>query len=772
MPLFPGVPSISLIFLCSIVSAPSVAGARTTSRPAAMAQPERGDLRVSSASVRGVVLDPDSRPAPGVRVVLDRDAASDIAHTTDAKGRFAFEHLDAAHYELRAFADGFAADALSLTLQHEETQHVTVRLRVSPINESMVVSASHVARPRSSLGDSVTLFTDSELRARQINGVAGALRLVPGLTVAQSGGHGSVTSLFPRGGESNYTLVLVDGVRVNDFGSAFDFAHLGVASVERVEVVRGPQSALFGSDAIGGVVQVVTKRGGPLRGVGSYEHGRFDTGRLALDAAGSLGAWSWGGGGERLSSDGFTGTPRPTAERVSNDDYTRTTLSGTGGYQTRRHHVTLVGHWGRNERGFPGPYGSDPNDTYGGVDRISRGKNDTHGLALTASRSWNRALQTRGDVSTAARDSDFVSPFGASTSENRLTSARLQADYVATTQLGFSGGAETQFERAASSFITGHAEEPVDVERRVTGVFGELRWTAARVSLTAGLRGEHFRRERLEGNDDPFEPRPDFAADTRTSLSPKLAVTYLAHASPATWTRLRASTGTGIRPPDAFEIAFTDNPALKPERSRSADVGIEHGLASGRLIVDVAAFVNRYDDLLVTVGRSFQDASQFRTDNVSNARVRGLELSVAARPSAALTVRAGYTWLDTAILAVDGTSGEVPSPFNVGDALLRRPRHRSFLDLVYSAGRLVAFARLDARGEALDVDPTNGAFGGTFIAPGYASADLGASVALLRGVEVLARVTNLLDREYEEILGFPALGRSVTVGVRLGIGTR
>ncbi|MPZ16688.1 MAG: TonB-dependent receptor [Luteitalea sp.] len=758
-------PSISLVFACTIVAtAPSVVHGATSQAA--------NDTHPKGGSVHGGVVDPDNRPVGGVRVVLDRDAAPNITDMTDARGHFAFDGLDAGHYELRAFADGFAARPVSLTLRGDETRELTVRLRISPINESMIVSASQVEQPRSEIGDSVSSFTDLELRARQIDSVAGALRLVPGVTVAQSGGHGSVTSLFPRGGESNYTLVLVDGVRVNDFGGAFDFAHVGVTAVERLEVVRGPQSALFGSDAIGGVVQIVTKRGGPTRAAGSYEHGTLDTRRFAADAAGSVGTWRWGGGVERQSSDGFTGTAPATGERVSNDDYTRTMLTASGSYHTRRDQVTLVGHWGENERGFPGPYGSDPNETYPGIDRISRGDNDTYGAAVAASRAWTPALRTRGELSMSARASGFVSPFGTSASDNRLTSVRLQSDYVMSADLALSAGAEMQLERAGSSFITGRAGQPVDVDRRETGLFGELRWTTGPVSLTAGVRGDHFHRERLEGSNDPFEPRPGFDTDTLVSVNPKVALSYLVHASPDAWTRLRGSAGTGIRPPDAFEIAFTDNPALRPERSRSADVGIEQGLAGGRLVIDAALFVNRYDDLIIPVGRSFQDASQFRTDNISNARAHGVELSVATRPSAGFSVRAGYTWLDSAILASDGSSGEAPSPFNVGDRLPRRPRHRGFLDMVYSAGRVAAFARLDARGELLDVDPTNGAFGGTLSAAGYGVFDTGASFTLWRGVDLLGRFTNLFDREYEEILGFPALGRSLTMGVRVDIGTR
>src|SRR5438094_5543036 len=133
----------------------------------------------------------------------------------------------------------------------------------------------------------MTAITAADLEARQIETVADALRLVPDLAVTRSGGRGAITSLFPRGGASNYTLVLVDGMRANAFGGGYDFAHLSVADVDRVEIVRGPESALFGSDAIGAVVHIVTRRGGPPRVEGLVEGGSQGTARTTVGAAGS-----------------------------------------------------------------------------------------------------------------------------------------------------------------------------------------------------------------------------------------------------------------------------------------------------------------------------------------------------------------------------------------------------------------------------------------------------------------------------------------------------
>jgi vitamin B12 transporter len=177
-------------------------------------------------------------------------------------------------------------------------------------------------------------------------------------------------------------------------------------------------------------------------------------------------------------------------------------------------------------------------------------------------------------------------------------------------------------------------------------------------------------------------------------------------------------------------------------------------------------FFNNYDDLIVAVGRSFRDASRFRTDNISNARSRGLELSGSVRPVAALDLRASYTLLETEILSVDRVEGQAPAPYRVGEALIRRPRHRGSLTLLYSVHRWTGFADATFRGKVRDIEPTFGASGGVFDAKGFAVVNTGGAVRLSQGFELFARVENLADRRYEEAFGFPAPGRMGVVGVR------
>jgi outer membrane receptor protein involved in Fe transport len=258
------------------------------------------------------------------------------------------------------------------------------------------------------------------------------------------------------------------------------------------------------------------------------------------------------------------------------------------------------------------------------------------------------------------------------------------------------------------------------------------------------------------------------------SVNPRLSAAWFARPGAGSFTKVRGGIGTGIRPPGAFDIAFTNNPSLEPERSVSGEIGIDQAFAGGHGLLEATAFFNTYDDLIVAVG-SFEESSRYRTDNISNARARGFEAALGGRVriQAAtpidLHARAAYTLLDTEILAVDGSRDAEP-PFAVGDPLLRRPRHQLAIELSVSAGRLGAYIRGGARARVLDVEPSFGTFGGLFYSPGYSTWNAGGSWHLLGGLQIVARVDNIFDRSYEEALGFPALGRGAHVGLRVAAG--
>ena len=279
------------------------------------------------AALTGAVLDPDGRPAPNATVLVSDQHTVRATAVTGAQGRFRIADLPAGRYEIRVALDGFSATPATVDLAPGAARDLTVSLQVSAVGESVVVTAAGRELPRSRVTDSVTVVTGNDIAARQFETVADALRYtVPGLGVTANGGRGSQTSLLTRGGESDFTLVMIDGVRVNDFGGAYDFAHLPVADIERIEVVRGPQSAMYGSDAIGGVVQIITKQGGPA-------HSRSVTRCCA--APGTRARWNC-----RSPSRGSRSSPRlapaagrwtstPRSVRSADSSTTRATRSST-----------------------------------------------------------------------------------------------------------------------------------------------------------------------------------------------------------------------------------------------------------------------------------------------------------------------------------------------------------------------------------------------------------------------------------------------------------
>ena len=728
----------------------------------------------AAATLAGRVLDPDDRGVSNARITVSGPLGTVAEAVTSQTGEFTIERLPDGDYDLVVSASGFRAAPERVTLSGDEPRDVTVHLRLAAISESVVVSASPIEVARSISPASLSVVTGEDLAAHQVEGVGDALRQVPGLAVARSGGRGALTSVFPRGGASNYTLVLVDGVRANSFGGAYDFAHLTTADIDRVEIIRGPQSALYGAEAIGTVVQVVTRRGGSPRIDGLVEGGGYGTMRATVGASGGRAGWSWGLGAEHLQSDGETGTIA-SGERIANDDYTRSYVGGTLGFaRAGGLDLAFTGAIAQDERGFPGPWGSDPIGAFPGIDRISRGTNDTGRIGFRIAHPWTTSARQRVEVGYFDLASDFVSPYGPSSSGTRRFDARLQEDFALGPKIGVSAGGELVDERGRSTYIMGSAGGPIPIDRKVAGLFGEVRWLPqSRTNITAGARLEHIVRDDVQPDAAAFPPRPAFPRQVVDSVNPKVAVSYRLSrdADARDTTRLRASAGTGIRPPDVFEIAFTDNPDLRPERSRSAEVGVEQQWAGGALMVDAAFFWNQYDDLIVAVGRTLSDASRYRTDNISNARARGLELQGRTRLARGLSVGAAYTWLSTAILSVDGLDDAAPAPFAVGDPLIRRPQHQVSLDATYAVGRFSAFATLGGRSRTLDLEPNYGAFGGLFYSSGYAVVDLGGAIALWSSrLELFGRVNNVANRQYEETLGYPALGRAGLVGVRVAAG--
>src|SRR5688572_23134555 len=258
---------------------------------------------VFAADAKGRAVDPEGRPIANAEIVVV-GAAAPIRARSGADGSFTIGGLGPGRYLISANAPGLAAQPLPIDVTAAGIDAIELVLRISAINETLVVSAAQIDQPLSRTPDSVTVIGGAEIDAKQQYTLGSALRSVPGLTLQQSGGPGSLTSLFTRGGESDYTLVLVDGVRVNAFGGGLDLSQVPLQDVERIEVLRGSQSALYGADAIGGVIQIITRSGGDPAAQAHVETGSRDMRRFAASTSGEARRVRWQLGGNYVKEIG------------------------------------------------------------------------------------------------------------------------------------------------------------------------------------------------------------------------------------------------------------------------------------------------------------------------------------------------------------------------------------------------------------------------------------------------------------------------------------
>ena len=281
---------------------------------------------------------------------------------------------------------------------------------------------------------------------------------------------------------------------------------------------------------------------------------------------------------ERLATDNHNGDRTAAGEVVGNDDYDWTSAAITGGWRAGNGGaVRGTFRYATDERGAPGPFGSNPGGTFEGIDSVSRGTHDCWLLSAGGTIPGGSRLRSEAQFTYGRTDGDFVNPFGPSSSASRRVTGRWQSDVALTGMLDLSAGFEVLRERADNSFITGTTGEEVPVERWVAGYFGEGRWRHAdRLFVTAGIRIDDIHRDALKG-----EPERVLAASAvsvrfgRLGESADSSAAWFVRPDPGSFTKVRGLAGTGIRPPDGFEIAFTDNPSLKPERSRSGEVGVD-----------------------------------------------------------------------------------------------------------------------------------------------------------------------------------------------------
>lgn len=615
---------------------------------------------------------------------------------------------------------------------------------------AVVVTADRMARSIGATTASVTVIDGAALRAAGITQLADALRAIPGVSIARAGSNGAQASLFLRGGESDYVRLLVDGVPMNDPGGAIDLGAITVDDVERIEVVRGPASVLYGSDAVTGVIQVFTRTAtAPLEARLAARAGSYGT-RVADASVGARGAMgSLSLGLAHHATDGILAFNNAYRNDVAS-------LRGEARFASVRSALSVR----HSDNAF-----QYPTDGAGAVvDRNARRGE----RRFSASAELARALGTRvegvlsltaleahgrtSDPSDGAGDTvGFYAYRSAGVVRRRGADARLVIRPAAGHAISLGGEYAAERQRSADSSNYDVSLNRFAASRITRALYGQWVGDVGRASFTVG------------GRHDDNETYGSFRT-ARVGVAVR----------PWVGARVRASVGTAFKAPtflETFSSAFSiGNPALTPERSRSWEAGVEQALGGGRVQLAATVFDQRFRDLIQYTWTSPTAPNYF---NVAAASARGLEVEARGDVVHGVALAANATVLRTRVDDAGFQSG-AGATFVRGERLLRRP------PLTVSAGaqlRRFRHVRLDLSvvrvGNRDDRDFSAYPATPVQLDP-YTRVDLGGEVDLGRGGGVwrtsalTLRIDNALGARYEEVARFAAPGRVLLAGFRIG----
>jgi outer membrane receptor protein involved in Fe transport len=712
---------------------------------------------LSAADFHGTVVDPSGSPVPGAQVAIVTRVGVQAQTVSAADGAFKLSATLSADAKLVVTAPGFSTVEAPLATDPQSPapspQPLVVRLAIAPQTDSVRVVGSALDVAASQQGGSVEIIPPSEIRGRNEPMALDLLRYIPGLAVSQTGPTGGIAGLYIRGGYPDFNLVEIDGVPVNAFGGDFDFAQVPTAELDHIEVIRGPQSAIYGPYANSGVVNFVTREPQAAPSLDALaEGGTYQERRFAISGGGTLAGFGIAASASRIDTNG----------PVTNSDYRNEGLMLNVTRRFGRQSLALHGDFDSNENGVPGPWGSDPMHTFTGIDTVSRNKNNFSDYMARYDIDLSPRVREEAYATFFLNNNGFTSAlYGFSFNKDLRGQAEARTIVSVTPHYAAAFGVSEMLEEVKNSYITDAQFDTFPVRRNDTAVYFENRFEfGGRLFVNAGVRGEFIRTAAIPSG----YGRPLFPAQTISVANPKLAAAYVLGR-----TRLHSSFGTGIRPPGGFDLAFTDNPALKPERTRSFDAGVEQRLLGDRLALDATYFYNRFHDLIVILGGSLTRLSHYQSDNLANSRAEGAEFSARLRPSRPVFIRASYTRLKTEILSLDHAAGAAPQPFAVGQQLIRRPADSGTLVAGYTRGRLAADLTGYFRGQVLDVEPALGATNGLFWNPGYTVMGVNLNYELAHGVSAYGNLRNALNRHYEEVLGYPSPRLNFVAGLKWSI---
>lgn len=588
--------------------------------------------------------------------------------------------------------------------------------------EDIVVTASGFEQPRSETGQAITVIDEERLDELQAVSITDALRTLPGVTIATRGPVGSQSSLFLRGGNSSQTLVLVDGARINDPSSpnaAFDFGALLTGNIGRVEVLRGPNSIIWGSQAIGGVINVQSLAPTEMLAVRvGAEYGYADSVRANANLSGTSGMFEGSVGGAYYRTDGISalagGTEKDGYENFAANGRLKVNLADNLALDFR-------GYYNRGTIEYDAAFGVGANALPVSNNRQFIGYVGAN-FDLADGRLQNRVSYTRTDISRVGTD-PVVFSFNNFDVEGTIDRFEYHGAFDVADSATIVFGVEHERTFASTSFEGAPADR---ARNRVTSGFGQLILRPIKgLTLTGGVR---------------YDDYSDYGG--QTTLGGNIA--YTPNGGD---TVLRATYAEGFRAPTLSEGQPPfGNPDLKPETARNFDLGVEHKFLDGAAQVFATYFNRRSTDLIAFSFVTFQ------SENIDRVKAEGVELGFALQPTGNLNIQANYTLTD----AINRSAGA-----NFGKRLALRPQHSGSLTLDWQTPwKLKLGTTLLLAGDSFD-NPSN-----SVRLDGYALASLRAAYPVTDAIEVYGRVENLFDTDYVQVAHYNTYGRNAHVGVR------
>jgi vitamin B12 transporter len=614
----------------------------------------------------------------------------------------------------------------------------------------VVVTANRSPAPISQVGQSITALTGADIRLDQETDLADILVRTPGLTLDRNGGPGQPTSVFIRGADSDHTVVLIDGVKVNDpstTGTGYDFASLLAGDVSRVEVLRGAQSTLYGSEAIGGVVNVVTADAtAPLQGDAQAEGGSYGTAYVKGAVGGKADRYDWRLGAYYNSTDSVSAFDRALGGR-EDDGFHTAGVSGRFRYDItpdlqfdQRLYYTAS----RVEfDGYDTPTGAFGDDAeFGRTQQVV----DYTGLNLSMfdGRLKNRIALQYDETLTRQEDPDQPLTKATANDLGRVTTFDYEGSYALAPDYTLIFGAQDERSTISADspyYDIAYGETPVRANQSLDSGYGQITGQVLPgLTLSGGVR---------------YTANSTFGSHVTGQASAAWRI------GPAT--TLRASFGQGFKAPSLYQLYSSyGNTALKPEQANSWDAGVEQHFLADRLVLQATYFGRDTTDLIEYVG-CYSDAGlcalhpQGYYQNVDKARAEGAELEGAFKATAALTLTANYTF--------DDDEDRSPGSATLGEQLIRRPKNTANFAATYVwPVKLSTTLAVRYAGRSFDEDFNTG---GDVVLGSYTLVDVRASYPIRDGLELYGRVENLTDKHYETAYQYGALGRAAYGGVRI-----